>query len=476
MKMKKVILSSMFAFLALGELTAQSEMSVFTATGRAGVATTFVTDYQAIGINPANLGWSPKYEGKKITLSLLEGSYSAFSGALTKPELKQAILNYSSSDTLTNAEKIQAAQDFIEEGLALNADVMALGFAVNLGKAGGLAFMVRDRFQWYSIANETTSQIMFMGYNAPYFDTTVVNANNDTVGFSRNPKLFSEILDGSKFKLSWYREFALSYGKQFIDGESFKLYAGAGVKYISGLAYMDIESDNGDFKAFSALTPGFNINYGAAASSNPSTVTQSGNLPNSVGSGMGFDFGLSAEIGEKLKVGMSVTDIGSITWDGNVYQAADDTLISLQSAGFNSYNLFMEAENFVGENGVFTWSGISSVKTNLPTKLRLGASYELIEDKLNMGVDIVSPMNQVSGNFEKMLIAYGLDFKVLKWATISAGFYSGGNYGFNIPVGLTLNTPSGSWEAGIASRDAITFFAKDNPTISLAFGFLRFRM
>ena len=35
---------------------AQTELSNFTATGRGGVATTFATDYQAIGINPANLG------------------------------------------------------------------------------------------------------------------------------------------------------------------------------------------------------------------------------------------------------------------------------------------------------------------------------------------------------------------------------------------------------------------------------------
>jgi hypothetical protein len=195
-----------------------------------------------------------------------------------------------------------------------------------------------------------------------------------------------------------------------------------------------------------------------------------------VGKGMGYDFGVSVEINEKLKIGASITDIGSITWDGNVYKADDDTLFSLKTAGFNSYNLFNEADNFVGDNGIFNWSGVTSVKTNLPTKMRLGASYELIEDKLNMGVDIVSPMNQVSGNIEKMLIAYGVDFKILKWATISTGFYSGGNYGFNIPVGLTVNTPSGSWEAGIASRDAVTFFTNNNPTLSLAFGFLRFRM
>ena len=35
---------------------AQNELSNFTATGRGGVINTFAQDYQAIGINPANLG------------------------------------------------------------------------------------------------------------------------------------------------------------------------------------------------------------------------------------------------------------------------------------------------------------------------------------------------------------------------------------------------------------------------------------
>ena len=40
---------------------AQNELSNFSATGRGGVINTFASDYQAIGINPANLGRNPNF-------------------------------------------------------------------------------------------------------------------------------------------------------------------------------------------------------------------------------------------------------------------------------------------------------------------------------------------------------------------------------------------------------------------------------
>lgn len=86
--MKKILL-----FTGLGiclTMNGQIEMSVFTSTGRAGASTTFVTDYQSTGINPANLGWKPRWEDKKITFSLLEGAYSLYSQPLTKPEVREA--------------------------------------------------------------------------------------------------------------------------------------------------------------------------------------------------------------------------------------------------------------------------------------------------------------------------------------------------------------------------------------------------
>ena len=78
--MKNVIL--ILLVLSSFNLFSQIEYSSFTATGRGG-ATTFVTDYQALGINPANLGWHLEFEEKKFAMGFNEFTYSIHSGALS---------------------------------------------------------------------------------------------------------------------------------------------------------------------------------------------------------------------------------------------------------------------------------------------------------------------------------------------------------------------------------------------------------
>lgn len=467
-------------------LFAQSEMSAFTSTGRAGAATTFVTDYHAVGINPSNLGWAMEYE-KIGAIGFLEISYSAFSEAITKPELRQSIMNFS-GDEFSFEEKQFAASAFTDAPLAINVDVMLVGLAVQYEKVGGFAFSMKERFQWYSKFNGTVSEIMFLGYNADYFDIKYDLAGNelpsDTAGIedlvqkgmASVPQFYSKVLDGSEFSLSWFREYNFSYGRKLFGDEDFSMYAGVGFKYLAGYGMMDVRSKDGEFRAYSALTPLFDIDYGSAGDLNPSADTSnSGFLPEPVGRGFGFDFGFNAVISEKLKIGFAVTDIGSITWDGNVYSAKDDTLFDMESGGFNSYNLFTQAEEIMGEEGVFEWNGKVEQKVKLPTTVRVGMSYEFVEDKLTIGVDAIIPANDVAGNYNKLLFAFGIDLLPVKWLKLSTGFTAGGNYGFNLPVGLNFIVGEGTWEVGVASRDAITFFAKDGPTLSMSMGFLRFR-
>src|SRR5436190_2115418 len=85
---------------------AQTEMSVFNTTGRAA-ATTFVTDYQAVGINPSNLGWKWRYENKHLAFGVAEGSYSIYSEALTREDMRNRVINV--DVTFTEAEKQEAA-------------------------------------------------------------------------------------------------------------------------------------------------------------------------------------------------------------------------------------------------------------------------------------------------------------------------------------------------------------------------------
>lgn len=486
--MRKTLLSIVCVGLA-GVSLAQTEGAAWTATGRGGVATTFVTDYQAIGINPSNLGWTSQYEEKHFTLGLTELSYSLYSEALAKPQSKQilkSMFTQDEGDDFTYDEKVDAASDFVQKGFAMNLDVQWLGMALTTEKAGGFAFGVKERFSWYSKLNKTSSDILFLGYNAPYFDNTyfidtsgvspdtISTSNPDSVnyGSASVPNPFVEILDGSELRLSWLREYNFSYGKQLVGSDNFSLHVGVGLKYIQGLGIMHVSSDGDNLTAFSALTPGFDIDYGSAAAGNPSAVESA--KFESVGKGFGMDFGLSAIIKEKLKLGFSITDIGSVTWDGNVYKVKDTLLVDLEDNGIDNYQLFNQASNFVGQDGFLSWEGVEKMEVKLPTMIRAGASYRF-GDVIEAGVDLVIPANDDPGNLAGAVFAMGADFNVLPWLRLSGGFVTGGNYDFNLPAGITLKSPKGTWEGGIASRDILTFIVDSSPTLSLSTGFLRFR-
>jgi hypothetical protein len=489
--MKKIFLLITLASF-VNPVFSQAEYSSFTSTGRGG-ATTFATDYQAVGINPANLGWTWDFEEKKVAWGLAESSYSIYSEALTKQQLRNMVSEAfkGNGGNFTQAEKIQAARDFTETGFSLNADIGSFGIAFTGKKLGGIGFRVNDRFQWNSTFGKMASDILFLGYNADYFDSLIVTNGVDTStianaedwtsdslnvvnGFANAPKFLSEIMNGSQMKMSWMREWNLSYGRKLFEIDStFALYAGVGIKYFQGIAYLDIRSENNQLDAFSALSPVFGIDYGSAANLNPSTVTGSGMKP--VGNGFGFDFGVNAVLFNKLKLGLAVTNIGSMTWDGNVYTVQDTLLFDTENPGLENYNIISQMGDILGDNGLFKYEGLESKTVKLPTALRFGASMKFGKI-IELGTDIIIPMNDEASNFNKAIIGFGGDIKPVKWLKLQAGFMTGGNYDFQIPIGITFIAKNGTYEAGFASRDAITFFSKNGPTLSLSMGFIRWRI
>ena len=114
-------------FLFLFDAAAQIELSNFTATGRAGISSTLATDYQAQGVNPANLALDPTYDGKHHTIGFGELGFSVYSDALNKLNLRSAL--FDPNKKLSLGEKTQAAQDFAGNGLTLNMDFLYAGYA-----------------------------------------------------------------------------------------------------------------------------------------------------------------------------------------------------------------------------------------------------------------------------------------------------------------------------------------------------------
>ena len=91
-------------------------------------------------------------------------------------------------------------------------------------------------------------------------------------------------------------------------------------------------------------------------------------------------------------------------------------------------------------------------------------------------MDVVGPFNQDNpGSLQNPVFSFGGDIKPVKWLRLSMGYLGGGIYKHNMPVGINFILGGGTYEFGISSRDALTFFLDGSNSISSAFGFARVR-
>ena len=447
---------------------AQNELSNFTATGRGGVINTFAQDYQAIGINPANLGRPGE---ALVAVTVGEVGAGLASRTLTKTLLKHML--FDGDQAIGPAEKAQLVHGFEgENALNLNIDATTLGLAISLPNGlGGLAFSNRQRLGAHLALNHNAADVIINGKEAasvqPYYPSGGGSG-------ALPPPLLSNFLDGTAIQMAWTSEYNVAYGVRLINLPAFKMSVGAGYRYIQGLGVADIQVSGGNLSAYSALSPVFHINYGALAT-NPSFNAQTGTGIQPVGYGNGYDAGLAFELGKVVRVGVSATDLGSMTWTGNVVTATDQKLQPTTATGVQTYNVFQEVINQLnsGKDGFFTYQAAQERTAALPAKLRVGTGVR-ISSLFEAGLDVTAPLNKVAGNLTAPFVGLGLDFKPLGWVRLSTGVTGGAGYGTSLPLGLTLVTPI--WEAGVSSRDVLGYFSENSPYYSVAFGFLRFKL
>lgn len=478
----------------------QGQGIAYPAVGR-GVATTFVTDYHALGINASALGWGTGYENKRFTTGSSEFALSFYSDNLTSDKLRslaktmrQQIGGNSNSSIDWNQQKEEAAK-YAESGIAINLDYNWAGFSFQGKKFGGIAFNIRENYSWYSKLSENTSDIIFRGKLAGYFDSLTVVFNGDTTMIANDPNLsedtlaaaiqgsisvplrLSEITQGSTVKLLWTRSYNFGYGRKIFGKDSvFVLYGGIGGRFIQSMAMFNMESDDNGLRMYSSLSPSFNINYGSVANGNLSAYTDfSGGIPPAVGNGYGIDLSASMIFWNRLKVAAAVNNIGSVTYRRNVYSVKDTLFGEFSLAGLSDDNITETVDQLLREGGILTLQGEEKYVLANATDFRFGASFHPAK-WLGFGFDMIAPFNKENpGSIQNPVYSFGGDIRPFKWLQLSVGYFGGGIYKNNIPVGINFILRDGGYEFGISSRDAITFFSKNSNSISAAFGFARFR-
>ncbi len=503
----------LFSLSASYQCFAQLEMSAFTATGRGGAATTFATDYQCIGVNPANLGVRRSFRDPALTLGFMEFNASFFSEGLSRGELAQTIFDPTATN-FSYSEKQKAVEKFTDKANSINIDFMLVGAALHIPKVGGFAFAMKDRFQFYAKLNGASANLLFLGQNSNYFtdleqydprtgvvtriknDANVTQEQRDrtVAGFipEKDAKTYGEILNGSRFSMSWYREFNFSYGTKVVDTYNFSAHVGVGVKYLRGIALIDVIAENGQLTRDNiSLSPTLGITGLEDAPKNGTTfqgftdgASQFSKLltPQGVGNGFAMDFGVNFVIKRNWYIGAAVTNIGSIEWSGNTYKLQNDKLQAIEGTGLNGYNILATSSNtfrLAGNSAALKLAGSPSITEQLPSVVRIGTSYEYFRT-FHLGLDVIIPRNNVSGNLQQTLVTLGGEYRLTRFVRISTGLSIGGNQSrINVPAGIVFSLRKRWLETGIATRDLLSYIYNSESggnTLSFSAGFLRFKL
>ncbi|OFZ67234.1 MAG: hypothetical protein A3D92_10130 [Bacteroidetes bacterium RIFCSPHIGHO2_02_FULL_44_7] len=474
----------------------QTQGIAYTAVGK-GVATTFLTDYHCLGVNSSGLGWGNGYN-KKFTMGMSEFSLGLYSDNLDKEKLSKLYKTIrsdvfgSGSSKADWQQQAAYAQDYLDAGIMFDARYNWLGFSFQTEKFGGIAFSVQEHYNWYSKLNTNTTGLVFQGKLSDYFtqftavfgsDTTIVQNDHDiaadtlaavVAGTISTPLNLSQITNGSEVHFAWNRYYNFGYGKKLFGDSSFAISAGIGGRFIQSMAMFNMKSDADGLVFYSSLSPSFGIDYGAVANVNPSTFTKTGGIPAAVGNGYGIDLSVSAMIAGHVKLAVAVNNVGSVTYDRNVYRVRDTLVGEVSLNGMDNYNITNSVKQFLTEGGMVRLEGQEKIKINNPATIHIGGSYDF--GIATVGVDFVAPFNRENpGGINNFVYSVGGEIRPRPWIQISAGYLGGGIYQHNVPIGINFVLGKGTYEFGIASRDALSFFLKNAHSVSTAFGVARFR-
>ena len=488
------LLSSHFIF-------AQTQGIAYTAVGK-GVATSFLSDYHCIGINASALGWEREFEKKRFTMGTSEFGFGIYSNALTANNLRglyNTLRNQatgSSTDQATRDQQRQFAKDFTNSDVLINVNYNWFGASFQNEKLGGIALSVSDSYQWESKLGARMSDLMFNGKYASIFDSLTVVFGNDTTTLANSttisqdtlsnvisgnfavPVSLSYLAEGTRIKSQWTRSYNLSYGRKIFGRDNvFVLYGGIGARYIQAIAMFDMESNGSSIQMNSALSPSFNIDYSSISSGSPSFsgTNQRGFPPKGVGTGYGLDFSLSAKLFKKITLAAAVNNIGQIRYKRNVFTVNDTLIGSYSVAGIDSDNITQAVNSLLQDGGLLNIEGEQEFSISNPATFRVGVSIKFGKI-LNVGFDFVAPFDRENpGSISNPVFAFGGEVRPLRWLALSAGYFGGGIYKNNIPVGINFILGKGTYEFGVSSRDMLSFFMQESNSVSLAMGFMRFR-
>jgi len=497
--MKKLLIVSSLIFLPLLLVPSESvnaqQIASTRLTSLGGLSTAISTDIDAIGTNPANL---IALSRGTVAIEFMPLSLNAGSDFLSLNLYNQYMTGQvdSTGNTvgkyLTQQDK-QNILDAFPGGLGnVRADFNIRDFGLSIRLLNfALGFAIDDKVGARSQIPNSPISLVFNGL--PWGSTLSLN--------------------GLTFQSFWYRTYSANYAMRLPDivaipkriANSFEV--GIGIKYVTGFSYNSMQVTNSSITADTANVGqanervGFDVNLGVTSTraglisrvisnSSKSEVGDTNVNFNPFapqGTGLGIDLGVNAKVMSFIKIGISFTDIGSISWSKDVINTTgSDT--SFFFGGFNPANSTVPGSksNLDSLNSAFKDyfknkdSVGSSFSTSLPTKINIGASVNLdelfpkIPGQLTVGIDYHQGFNNQFNNSTTPEFIFGTEWRPIYQIPLRTGLGFGGTYGFRWSVGIGFNF---GWDIdiGIGTFNALVApNAAKNVAISLSIFKFRF--
>ncbi len=452
-----------------------------------GMSRTFTASSRgldALGLNPANLALDDR--GSTVTFEFLPFGFRAGSDFINYQIYQDYFTGQDSLDvngqpaigpngkTVRVGKKLsQSDKDAIlglfPGGIAhtqFNFDVTEFGLAYQSATIGGIGFSVSER----------------LGVN---LDIPEGYLKMLLEGFPEEGATYS--LDNTSVTASWLREFNLSYARVLPFELKWvrNISVGIGIKYIQGFGYFGTDHYFGKIQTVPShvvASDGTPVLAGEPISGNFDFLQYQAHIPDSnyvsnvlkpAGTGLGFDFGLSAEMFQAFRIGLSITDIGKITWNQNTKAIVGTG--HFEVFDFNSQDSVKNA--FKGETRDTT-----SFTSSLPTALHIGASLQVdkaafvgkFPGQLLLAADMHFGFNEEPGNTKTPRFALGAEYRPLNAIPIRTGISIGGRERFQWSLGLGINTPI--WDLDFAT-ESIALLTNPNSFRSGSFTLgMRFRI
>jgi hypothetical protein len=236
------------------------------------------------------------------------------------------------------------------------------------------------------------------------------------------------------------------------------LYAGIGVKLVKGYGIFESIKNNTSFTNtldpndhyqyvtkgkvdFLAHHAGIDMLTGDSSKMGP-TFDKFKMFPDPIGTGTGFDIGITGTLLSEIQLALSITNIGKITWDKNI----------IESYGGDSINIDNPFTQFAGQNDTLLTAikgknrPGASFTTSLPTALRVGMMMEaknipglkFLPGKLLLAFDYLQGFNESLGNTKKPRVSLGMEYRIIPLIPLRTGLSLGGGdiprwaFGFGI--------------------------------------------